>query len=365
MPDRRRRGRWLTGGIATLIVVAVLVVVAGPLEGRGARPGRVSDNHYPTSLATVTRGSLSSQLTASGTLEYATRSNGTADIIVNQAPGTFSELPSPGRLISRGQVLYRVSNGPVVLLYGDTPAYRSLFEADTGPDVRQLNHNLVALGYATRSELDPNSDYFSASTAHALERLQNKLGEDETGALIEGQAVFLPGRIRIAAVRAILGRNAVRGVPIALATSTSREVIVDLTASQQTEVRVGDRTQITLPSGQTTPGVVSAIGTVANSGSSGPTLPVDIKLEHPKAAGTLDQAPVQIEITTATIRHALIVPIDALMARSGGEYAVETVGAQGVHHLEAIRLGTFDDAAGTVEVAGDLHPGERIVTPGV
>ena len=89
-------------------------------------------------------------------------------------------------MFSRGQVLYRVSNDPVILLYGDTPVYRSLSEGDTGPDVRELNENLVALGYATNSELDRDSDYFSAETAYALERLQYKLGEDETGSLTRG-----------------------------------------------------------------------------------------------------------------------------------------------------------------------------------
>jgi hypothetical protein len=266
-------------------------------------------------------------------------------------------------MIARGQVLYRVSNGPVVLLYGDTPVYRSLFEGDTGPDVRQLNRNLVALGFATRSDFESDPDYFSADTAYALERLQVKLHEDETGALIDGQAVFLPGRIRISEVHATLGANAAPGVPIAIATSTRREAVVDLDASEQTEVSVGDRAQITLPSGQTTPGVVSAVGTVASSGPSGPTLPVYVKLERPQAARTLDQAPVQIEITTATIKHAMIVPINALMARSGGTYAVETVNARGLHRLESVTLGMFDDADGTVQVVGDLYSGERIVVP--
>jgi hypothetical protein len=311
----------------------------------------------------VTEGSLSSPLSASGTLEYAMRSGGST--VVNQARGTFSQLPSPGRVISRGEVAYRVSNDPVVLLYGDTPVYRSLYEGETGPDVRQLNRNLVALGYATRSELQPNSHYFSAGTAYALKRLQDRLGEEATGTLIVGQGVFLPGQIRIVAVAATLGTHAYRGARVALATSMSREVLVELNASEQTEVKVGDIAQITLPRGQTTPGIVSGIGAVAIGGSSGPTLPVDIKLEHPQAAGTLEQAPVQVEITTATIKRALIVPIDALMARSGHEYAVETVDSHGVHHLAAVRLGTFDDAAGTVQVTGDVQPGERIVVPGV
>jgi hypothetical protein len=65
------------------------------------------------------------------------------------------------------------------------------------------------------------------------------------------------------------------------------------------------------------------------------------------------------------VKHALIVPIDALLALSGGGYAVETVNADGVHQLVAVSLGTFDDAAGTVQVTGDLQAGERIVVPNI
>jgi hypothetical protein len=229
--------------------------------------------------------------------------------------------------------------------------------------VRELNANLVALGYATSTELDPSSDYFSYETAYALELLHYKLGEDESGSLTEGQAVFLHGQARIASVSATLGTNAGPGAPIMQATSTSRQVVVDLDASEQTEVNVGDQVQITLPDGNNTPGVVSGIGTVATSGSSGATLPLYITLDHAKAAGTLDQAPVTVEITTAAVKRALIVPIDALLSLSAGGYAVETIKGQGVHQLVAVTLGTFDDADGTVQVAGDLEAGERIVVP--
>ncbi|MGP0049383.1 MAG: hypothetical protein ACLPZR_11130 [Solirubrobacteraceae bacterium] len=348
---------------AVVLVIATVVGIAGPFGGHGARTGAVSDNDYPASLVLVTQGSLSSQLSGSGTLEYATQSDGSNYSVVNQASGTFSQLPAPGRVISRGQVIYRVSNDPVILLYGNTPAYRSLCEGDTGPDVMELNANLAALRDATGAGLDPLSDYFSVETADALERLQGKLGEDETGSLTEGQAVFLPKQIRIAMVSATLGTTAAPGAPIAQATATTRDVVVDLNTSEQTEVKVGDHARITLPAGQTTPGIVTAIGTVAGSGSSGPTLPVYIRLERPQAAGRLDRSPVQIEITTATIKHALIVPIDALLARSAAGYAVETVDARGVHRLLAVTLGTFDDAAGTVQVTGDLHAGEQIVVP--
>ena len=345
---------------------------AGAFGSDHARSGGVSDNGYPTSTTTIGEGSLSAQISADGTLRYTTP-GGAGYSVINQASGTFSRLPRAGEVFSRGAVLYRVSNEPVILLYGNTPVYRSLSEGSRGPDVRELNENLVALAYATSSEFKGDRSYFSAETKAALERLQHHLGDQETGSLTEGQAVFLPSQVRISIVNATLGTTARPGVAVMQATSDSQQVVVDLDASEQSEVKVGDDVQITLPDGQTTPGALSSIGTVlasssanssSGSGSSSTTLPLYITLEHPRAAGELDQAPVTVEITSAVVRHALIVPIDALLALSGG-YAVETVEADGVHKLVAVSLGTFDDAAGAVQITGDVRAGERIVVPDV
>jgi len=363
-----KRKTWLLAGAAVLAAVTATGAVAVMSSAKQA--GGVSDNGYPTSTATIREGSLSSQISADGTLQYTTP-GGSSYSVINQASGTFSRLPRAGEVFSRGQVLYRVSNDPVILLYGNTPVYRSLSEGEEGPDVRELNENLVALGYATSAEVEGDWSYFSAETKAALERLQHHLGEAQTGSLTEGQAVFLPGQVRISTVSATLGTSARPGVAVMQATSNSQQVVVNLDASEQSEVKVGDDVQITLPDGQTTPGVLSGIGTVlassstnssSGSGSSSTTLPLYITLEHPRAAGELDQAPVTVEITTAAVRHALIVPIDALLALSGG-YAVETVAADGVHKLAAVSLGTFDDAAGTVQITGDVQAGERIVAP--
>ena len=362
---RRRRRKTFAGAVLALLVSAAVVAWAsGVFDAGHARSSGVSDNEYPTSITTVAEGSLASQISDSGTLEYTT-SGGSDYNVVNQASGTFTELPAAGETVSRGQVLYRVSNDPEILFYGTTPVYRSLSEGDTGPDVRELNRNLVALGYTTSADVDWDWDYFSAETAYALERLEYHLGEDETGELAEGQAVFLPGQVRLSSINATLGTNAGPGAPIMQATSTNRQVVVDLNASEQTEVKVGDSVQVTLPDGQATPGVVSSMGTVSSGSGSGATLPIYITLKHPTAGGTLDQAPVTLEITTAAVEHALIVPIDSLLALAGGGYAVEPVEADGIHKLVAVTLGTFDDAAGTVQVTGDLQAGERIVVPNI
>jgi hypothetical protein len=120
---------------------------------------------------------------------------------------------------------------------------------------------------------------------------------------------------------------------------------------------------ITLPNGQGTPGVISSVGTVATTGSSGSTIPVLVALTDPKAAGRLDQAPVTVSITTGGVSDVLVVPVASLLARASGGYAVEVTGAGG-HRLVPVSVGMFDDAAGLVQVSGaGLAVGERVVVP--
>jgi hypothetical protein len=80
-------------------------------------------------------------------------------------------------------------------------------------------------------------------------------------------------------------------------------------------------------------------------------------------AGHLDQAPVEVAITTGSVASALVVPVDALLARAGGGYAVEVTGAGG-QHLVRVTPGLFDDAAGLVQVTGaGLSDGQHVVVP--
>jgi peptidoglycan hydrolase-like protein with peptidoglycan-binding domain len=364
-PRRTRRRTRLLSLVGVLAgAIAIVLVVADPFASGGGSPSGSVDNGYPTGTATVSRGTLSSQTQVSGTLGYGAQPDGLPFSVVGRMSGTYTWLPDTGQVVRCGQVFYRVANNPVVLLCGTTPAYRALSAGDTGPDVRQLNANLVALGYASRAALNPASNYFSAATVYALERLQAKLGVSQTGSLSDGQAVFLSGPLRITKVIATLGTSAGPGGPLAQATSIRRQVVVNLDAAQQSSVKRGDRVTITLPNGQTTPGVITSVGTVASSsGGSTSTVPVDIRPLDQKVAGTLDQATVEVQITNATARDALIIPVNALLALAGGGYAVETVDARGVHHVLPVTTGLFDDADGLVQVSGALSAGDRVVVP--
>ena len=353
----RRRRRVLLGGAAAGVAAAgVAIAVTAPF-GSPTAPG-AAGTAAGTSLAAVTLGPLQSQTSVNATLGYAGSYS-----VAGHGSGTITWLPAAGQVIRQGQVLYRVDNGtPVFLLYGAVPAWRALSEGMSGADVQQLNRDLVSLGYAKSADISALGwDYFSWETAYALELLQAHLGLKQTGTLPQGQAVFLPSAIRVTAVTASLGGQAAGTV--LQGSSTRRVVTINLDAAQQSEVKAGDKVTITLPTGQTTPGVVSSVGRVATGGTT-PTVPVLVRLIDAEAAGTLDQAPVTVSITTASVSNALVVPVSALLAQASGGYAVEEVTAAGRHHLGPVSLGLFDDAAGLVQVSGPgLAAGERIVVP--
>jgi hypothetical protein len=181
--------------------------------------------------------------------------------------------------------------------------------------------------------------------------------------------VFKPGPVRVTRVAATVG-EAVRPGQVLSVSSIRHRVSIALDAAQQAEVKVGDPVTVTLPGGRTTPGRVSFVGSVASrpspsdTGSRTPTIEVTVRLLHPAAAGRLDQAPVQVSITTDSVKRALVVPVNALLALAGGRYALETVDAAGMHRLVAVTLGLFDDADGLVVVNGSgVRAGQRIVVP--
>ena len=358
----RGRGRWVALGI---MVVLAAGAVAGWRAGvfsaaasRGTGPGAP-----PPATAVVTRQDLTATTPESATLGYAG-----SYTIRGQGSGTLTWLPRAGQVLRQGQALYKIDNGsPVVLLYGGVPDWRALGVGTTGQDVTQLNHDLANLGYAARADITADGwDYYSWQTAQAVQQLEEHLGVvSPPGSLLPGQVVFEPGAIRVSRVTGALGGTA--SGPVLTATSDQHEVTIPLDASDQSRVKAGDNVTVTLPAGTTVPGVISSVGAVATTTpgqqGQGPatTIPVQVKLTHPEAAGTLDQAPVTVNITTASARHTLAVPVSALLAQSPRGYEVEVAGRGSRRRWVPVQPGIFDDASGLVQVTGALRPGLRVV----
>jgi hypothetical protein len=354
--DRRR-------AVTMAVVLVVLAAGAGVAWRAGAFGSHgssgIGQGVPPSATQPVAQEDVSSTTPVSATLGYA------GSYTVRGQGGALTWLPSAGQVIRQGQVLYRVDNGtPVVLMYGPVPAWRMLDEGLTGADVTQLNHDLVALGYVSRPDISALGwDYFSWQTAYGVQRLESALGvSSPPGSLPLGSVAFEPEAVRVTNVLGSLGGPAAG--PVLAATSDRHVVTVPLGTAQETEVAVGDPVTVTLPDGAGTPGKISSVGSVASGPASNATIQVNVTLTHPSAAGSLDQAPVTVYITTASSPGAVLaVPVGALLAQSPDSYAVEVTGAAGARRLVPVTVGIFDDNSGMVQVTGPLTPGERVVVP--
>ena len=202
-PRRRRlpRRRWLAAGSLAIAALAVLAVIL--LESRS--PKRASaDTGVPAgyTTATVTRRTLSEGSTVDGTLGYGSKLE-----LYDRLSGTFTWLPAAGAVIGRGAPLFRVNDRPVVLMYGSVPAYRTLKHGvSDGPDVAELNANLVALGFDPYGAITDDESFGEATTA-AVRRWQKAERLPETGEVELGRIVFAPGARRVTEVHVSLGQD--------------------------------------------------------------------------------------------------------------------------------------------------------------
>jgi multidrug efflux pump subunit AcrA (membrane-fusion protein) len=291
------------------------------------------------------------------------------------SPGNFyTGLAGAGSVVAQGGTLYWIDGRPVPLLYGPLPAYRALRQGVSGPDVRQLEQDLIALGFANSSTLTVDGDFTGADVG-AVKRWQAALGVAQTGAVNLGDAIFLPGPIRVTGLRASVGGAAQGGQPVLDYSSTTKTVTVALAPALAAQVKTGDAVMVDMPDGHTrTPGRVSDMSTVATAtsttgqgsqtqnGAAQVTIGATVTFDSPDAVAAVDQAPVTVDITTQSAPGVLAVPVNALLALAGGGYGVEVVGPGGQHRLLAVQTGIYDNSR--VQVSGTgLTEGMTVVVP--
>jgi peptidoglycan hydrolase-like protein with peptidoglycan-binding domain len=417
-----KRPRKYGVAVATLLIAAAAAVVT-IVATSGGHDRKPNSHLSAAGAASVQRRNLVTSMNATGKISYADSS-----IVANRLLGTLTWVAPIGHVINPGHTLFDVNNFPVTLMNGTTPAYRTLEQSDSaGPDVLQLNANLIELGY------DPDwiavNDEWQAATTVGVEAFQEANGEPETGSLTLGTVVFMTGPQRVSSLQAgatsasfqpadghaefvdyrprtttaetpalasantkisrltakisqlttkvgqlqgqqqlsrersaAQARLAAAGPtsggdsPVMTTTSTSLVVTVNVAAGAQSITRVGARVPVLMPSGSTVYGHVVTIGEAASSASDS-KVPITIRLARHENGRNLDQATVSVRFVEKTARHALSVPITALVARPGGRYAVQT--AQAPHTLIGVTLGTF--ATGYVQISGKgLHPGLKV-----
>jgi peptidoglycan hydrolase-like protein with peptidoglycan-binding domain len=373
--------------------------------------------------------------------------------IVSRTSGTLTDIAPEEAVLTQGDLLYAIDDRPTVLLFGGTPAYRTLRRGiDEGRDVEQLEAALVALGYDPDDSVTVDGD-FTANTESLVERWQEDKGIEEDGIVNLGEVVFLPSEVtieariadigasvgngqgvlavalgggdlngddieqleaalaalgydpgptdgvydagtaaaviawqadvgaeidgvvdlgevvfrpapvRITEVLAVPGSPVNPGSPVLATSSADTAVTVDLPASDQGVLAVGDAVIVIMPDNTRAPATVTDVGTVATQSQTGDaTFEVIVTLDDPEAAAGLEEAPVDVEVVTDSRQAVIAVPVTALLALAEGGYAVEVEQPGGTTTLVAVLPGFY--SSGLVEItAGSLEPGDRVVVP--
>jgi peptidoglycan hydrolase-like protein with peptidoglycan-binding domain len=341
------------------LIAAGLAGVVATVAVLGGAPAPAATPRVRTGTATVRRTNLATKVLTAGTLGYAA-----ARPLTNQLTGTYTFLPRAGKRIGRGGVLYRVDNQPVVAFRGRVPAWRPMALGITpGPDVSELQANLIALGYADGLLSSPSGSY-DLATDDAVQRWQAAIGAAVTGQVALGQVIFTPTVLRVGALNAAPGQSAAPGQAPYQVTTARRIVSVPVTPALPTAA-AGDRVTIVLPSLTRIGGRVAAVRSLSSDQGSShrgshATSVITVTPDRPGRTGTGSAVPVQVSLIIQSVRHVLAVPVSALLALSGGGYGLEVVAATGRHRLVGVTAGVF--AGGLVQVsATGLAPGTKVV----
>lgn len=106
--------------VLILIIIVAIVVVQDFLTNNGTSTTEISETSE-LNFSEVIVTDLIQELEFNGTL-------GTidADPVKTQMGGTITNIRLPGEIINQGESLFSIDNNPVVLLFGDLPAYRDI-----------------------------------------------------------------------------------------------------------------------------------------------------------------------------------------------------------------------------------------------
>jgi peptidoglycan hydrolase-like protein with peptidoglycan-binding domain len=345
-------------GIATLAVAVLAVVGFGGTDGATPATGSTG----PAATTKITKQTLADAKTVIGQLDY-----GDATPLAGKATGTVTWLPAVGATIRRGGALLRADNNPVTLLYGPLPAYRPLVVGTEGPDVKQFEQNLKALGYSGFAV----DEKYSASTASAVKKWQKELGRTETGMVDVAAVVYAAGPLRVEEQKVRIGAPAAGDV--LTYTGTQKVVTLDVDADDHAWAVRGTSVTVTLPGKVSVTGKIEKVGNEASSDDSGnnqngqnpgtgnATVPVTVTIADQKKLGALAKTPVDVRYVAEERKDVLTVPVAALLALAEGGYGLELVTSGGTQ-IVAVEAGLFAD--GRVEVRGpDIAEGQTVGMP--
>jgi peptidoglycan hydrolase-like protein with peptidoglycan-binding domain len=344
--------RIVAGAVAAVLVVIATAVAVVLAEHPSSAPTTTSSG---LSVVRVQRGNLTVKTTAGGTL------GGTPAPLAftAQTAGVVTELPPVGSTIIQGQVLYRLDNEPVVLLYGSTPIYRPFTPGmPAGPDVVELEQDLINLGFGQPYGLTANGD-FNFADEQAVRAFNEAEGLPSGDSISEGSVLFEPGPVFVAAVNAGLGQAIATGGSVVTLDLGAPSVAVQLPSGQAAGIEPGTQASVRLSAPSTVlPGTVTSV-----AAGSGGNIAITLHLTNPPADLSLAAQSVFVVFDVQVLHNVYVVPIAALVATIEGGYAVQERLPGGRTRYVGVTVGAIDNLDSLAQVSGaGLYAGMPIET---
>jgi multidrug efflux pump subunit AcrA (membrane-fusion protein) len=183
---QRFTGRTLLIAVGFAIVA---LVAAGSQISRNDRVDAGGRSPFPTSLATVTRQTLSSQVWVDGVLGY-----GESLPVSAAGGGTLTWIAPIGSTVERGQPLFEVDGQPIPLLHGSVPLFRTLRAGATeGGELRDARAALREAELNLRLQQERLNELLESPSASAKAAAEQAVAQAET-ALEAAQEVLRRAR---------------------------------------------------------------------------------------------------------------------------------------------------------------------------
>ncbi len=205
------------------IVVAGAILVAA---GAGAATWYVTnDQQQDTVVAAEPLATTQIRQIDVVTYEETTATLGFTQTVTVSSPveGTVTGIVGSGDTLTAGSVVATVDGTPVVAMIGDVPGFRDLDTSSAdGIDVRQLETNLVALGYDPDGAITVDEE-FDGATEDAVNLWKASLGLDEDGEVAQGLVTFVPGALQVDSISTGVGLGVSSGGAVLTARMTERQ----------------------------------------------------------------------------------------------------------------------------------------------
>ena len=208
---------------AALSLVALAAGVGGGylLASRQSDTTTVTSEPVKLSTAKVQQLDLVTYDETTATLGFTTSATVSSPIA-----GTVTSVVAGGDTVDAGTVVATIDGAPVVAMIGDIPSYRDLSTSSTdGADIRQLELNLVQLGFDPDHKIAIDENYDSATKA-AVTAWEDSLGLTGDGKITKGELVFIPGRLLVDTVSATVGGSVNAGSALVVGRQAERKYLI-------------------------------------------------------------------------------------------------------------------------------------------